>query len=48
MSASTMRTVTPLYWLITTSPVPASVLSASRTGVLDTPNCAASSVSTRA
>lgn len=48
MSASTMRTVTPLYWFITTSPVPASVLSASRTGVLDTPNCAASSVSTRA
>lgn len=48
MSASTMRTVTPLYWLITTSPVPARVLSASRTGVLDTPNCAARSVSTRA
>lgn len=48
MSASTMRTVTPLYWLITTSPVPASVLSASRTGVLDTPNCAANSVSTSA
>lgn len=48
MSASTMRTVTPLYWLITTRPVPARVLSASRTGVFDTPNCVASSVSTRA
>lgn len=48
MVASTSRTVTPLYWLITTSPVPARVLSASRTGVFDTPNCAASSVSTSA
>src|SRR6476620_7831929 len=48
MAASTVRTVTPLYWLLTTSPVPASVFSASRTGVLDTPNCAARSASTRA
>ncbi len=48
MAASTRRTVAPLYWLMTTSPVPASVFSASRTGVFDTPNCAASSVSTSA
>src|SRR5262245_35267636 len=47
-SASTMRTDAPLYGLITTSPEPASVLSASRTGVLETTRLAASSASTRA
>jgi hypothetical protein len=40
-----VRTDAPLYGLIVTRPAPARVLSASRTGVLETPSCAASSVS---
>src|SRR5262245_66402166 len=47
-SASTIRTEAPLYGLIATSPEPASVLSASRTGVLETTRLLASSASTRA
>ena len=45
---SISRTVAPLYGLMVTSPVPASVFRASRTGVLDTPSSAARSVSTSA
>src|ERR1700677_2017800 len=48
VASSITRTVAPLYGLIVTRPVPASVLSASRTGVLETPRTPASSVSTSA
>ncbi len=47
VAASMARTVAPRYGLMVTRPAPASVFSASRTGVLDTPSSWASSVSTR-
>ena len=47
LAGSIARTVAPRYGLIVTRPAPASVFSASRTGVLDTPSTWASSVSTR-
>ena len=46
-SPSTTRTAAPLYGFMVTRPAPARVLSASRTGVLDTPSTSARSVSTR-
>src|SRR5580693_4971418 len=47
-SSSTVRTTAPLYGCMVTRPAPARVLSASRTGVLETPSTLARSVSTSA